>query len=78
MRMDEQRVTWEVLANRNVAQSKRRLTCWGHCRVGSWQAEAVVDVGRQQVVAAVMVLVALQVLVDLVDQQCHSFKGSPA
>lgn len=36
------------------------------------------DVGCQQVVAAVMVLVALQVLVDLVDQQRHSFKGSPA
>lgn len=73
------RVTREVLAyNRCVTPSKRRLTCWGHCRVGSWQAEAVVDVGCQQVVAAVMVLVALQVLVDLVDQQRHSFKGSPA
>lgn len=63
---------------RNVTPSKRRLTCWGHRRVSGWQAEAVVDVGCQQVVAAVMVLVSLQVLVDLVDQQCHSFKGSPA
>lgn len=45
-----------------------RLTCWGYRRLGGRQAEAVVDVGRQQVVAAVLVLVALQVLVDLVDQ----------
>lgn len=36
------------------------------------------DVGGQQVVAAVLVLVPLQVLVDLVDQQSHGFKGCPA
>lgn len=40
--------------------------------------EGVVDVGGKQVVAAMLVLVALQVLVDLVHQQCHGLKGSTA
>lgn len=43
-------------------------TCRGHCRLSSGQAEAVLDVGGQEVVAAVLVLIALQVLVDLIDQ----------
>ena len=36
------------------------------------------DVGGQQVVAAVLVLVALQVLVDLIDQQRHGLERRPA
>jgi len=40
--------------------------------------EAVVDVGGQQIVAAMMVLVSLQVLMDLVYQQGHGFKSSTA
>lgn len=32
----------------------------------------------QQAVAAVLVLVSLQVFVDLIDQQGHCFEGSPA
>lgn len=43
-------------------------TCRGHCRFSSGQTETVLDVGRQEVVAAVLVLIALQVLVDLIDQ----------
>ena len=36
------------------------------------------DVGGQQVVAAVLVLVPLQVLVDLVDQQRHGLERRSA
>lgn len=35
------------------------------------------DIRCQQVVATVLVLVSLQVFVDLVNQQRHSFKSSP-
>lgn len=44
------------------------VTCRRHSGFGGGQAEAVVDVGGQQVVAAVLVLIPLQILVDLVDQ----------
>lgn len=43
-------------------------TCWGHCGFSSGQTEAVVVVGCQQVVAAVLVLVPFQVLMNLVNQ----------
>lgn len=36
------------------------------------------DIGGQQIVAAMMVLVSLQVLMDLVYQQGHGFKSSTA
>lgn len=36
------------------------------------------DVGRQQVVAPMLVLVALQIFVDLVDQKSHGFEGGTA
>lgn len=54
------------------------LTWGGNGRLGGGQAEAVVNVGRQQVVAAMLVQVPLQVLVDLVNQRSHGFKGRPA
>lgn len=54
------------------------LTSRGHGTLGSGQVEAVVDVGGQQVVPAMLVLVPLQVLMDLVDQQGHGLERCTA
>ena len=61
-----------------ATDSIRALTGGGHAGLHGGQVEAVVDVGGQQVVAAVLVLVPLQVLVDLVDQQRHGLERRPA
>lgn len=54
------------------------LTSRGRYRLSCRQVEAVVNVGGQQIVTTMMVLVSLQVLMDLVYQQGHGFKGSSA
>lgn len=40
--------------------------------------ETVVNIRGQETVAAMLILVPLQILMHLVDQECHSLKGCTA